>query len=248
MELHDAGPSVGLTVSMFTRLFRRSSAMGRASSRRGAVPPLSDAHRRQTDAVLACLARHDVLFTDEFELTDVYEHVRCNRPEDPDDPIGFNEVIGSVAHALDPLTNLVFIPVWSELSASDVEEFAESICWLAGINTSAVAESIDAHAVTPSDRSHPAGHLTLAVRFELDPGHLSELEVRVPPKGIPVGLIDGLAALLDDRLEPRRIVETLSGGDIVISALDPDAMRSVNLETGARYGQGRTGVHPGDLG
>ncbi|MEZ5378362.1 MAG: hypothetical protein R2733_17800 [Acidimicrobiales bacterium] len=187
------------------------------------VPPLSGEHRRQTDAALASLVRNGVLYDDENDLDEVYEYVRVNGPDDPCDPIEFGEVVGSVASTLDPLTNLAFIPRWSEVTATDVEEFAESICWLAGINTSAIAL---ASANDPS---------TLTVRFEIESGLEVAIETRLVPKGIPEGLIEGLADLLDPILEPRRLVVTFTLGHCVISALDPARTAAVNDETNAGY-------------
>ncbi len=208
---------------------------------------MSETHRRQTDSILASLIRHGVLFADEFDVTEVYDHVRSNGPDDPTDPIGFDEVIRSLAGTVDPLTNLVFIPTWSELTLADIEEFAESICWLAGINTSAVAlsrstqpqstqpRSTQPRSTQPQSPARPVDPVVATLRFELEPGCPTELELTLVAKGIPAGLIDGLAALLDDRLAPRRIAEALSGGDLVISALDADTLTAINSETDAGF-------------
>ncbi len=219
---------------MFRRLLRRATRSGvaappartlstPASATKSPTVELSPAHREQTLAVLASLERHRILFDDEYDLDDVLEYVSLNGPENPDDPIEFAEVVGSVAHGLDPLTNLVFIPAWSELAAPDIEEFTEAICWLAQINTNAIAT------VDPADPSR------ITVAFELEPGEPASLDLGFVPKGIPEGLLEGLAAVLSPRLAPRSIVVSFESGDCVLSALDPGTMLAVNDETSAGY-------------
>ncbi len=219
---------------MFRRLLRRATRNGvaappakalsfAASTTRAPTTELSAAHREQTLAVLASLGRHQILFDDEYELDDVLEYVSLNGPDDPDDPIEFAEVVGSVAHGLDPLTNLVFIPAWNELAAPDIEEFTEAICWLAQVNTHAIAT------IDPVDPSR------ITVDFELEPGEPTSLDLGFVPKGIPEGLIEGLAAVLSPRLGPRSIVASFESGDCVLSALDPGTMLAVNVETSAGY-------------
>ncbi len=212
---------------MILNWFRRRRATDRPPCTRPTATvtgSLTDPQRRRTDEILDSLQRHHVLFDDEFELGEVYAYLCDNGPDDPVEPFAFADVIAAVAHAPEPLTNLVFIPSWAELNPVDVEEFTESICWLAGINTSAVA--------LPGDAADPA---VLTVRFELESGEAAQIEVTLAPKGIPEGLIEGLDALLGPRLLPRQLVGDLGHGDLVLSALGPDAVLAVNAETSSSF-------------